>query len=525
MFVPRAAIAARVVFCLAAILVCCLPLSAQTNVPLSQHVVVVIEENHSFSEVQANMPWLVGQGNANGFANNYHSDNGGSLLDYLWLASGSCHSAANCTLPAGTHDFGCSGNDCTSPITDDNIFREMNNHGITWKVYAQSYTNAGGMVTTPDNANHTSYYRRHNGATWYSDILSNVSGSQAKIVDFSQFATDLANNALPHYSIIVPDGAHDAHDCPNGAAACLQAADDFLNTNLTPMLSKPYFQSGGDGLLLVTFDECGGGTNSGCGASVYTAVIGPKVKPNTVSATSYKHENSLRTMLDALALVNHPGASASVSGMLDFFANYVNGIDDLSFTCVSGQCAGTASHDLNTQLDGQSLAANYTGGAAFSALLLEAASTANISSKNNFDLDLWANISTPSAPQAIEFSMIQTAGGFQYAFQNQCDFKDTKVWRVWNPTGAGSWISTGRGCAVFAAGWNHFILQFSRNSSHQLVYTGITINGTYFPWTTSGLVFNAISTTAADSVKFRVRAVGDGTPTPYTLFVDKWNVY
>ena len=58
--------------------------------PVSQHVVLVIDENHSYSEVIANMPWLVGEGNANGYATNYKSDNCGSLLDYLWLASGSC---------------------------------------------------------------------------------------------------------------------------------------------------------------------------------------------------------------------------------------------------------------------------------------------------------------------------------------------------------------------------------------------------------------------------------------------------
>lgn len=303
---------------------------AFAQVPQSNHVVVVMDENHSFSEVQANMPWLVSEGNANGYATNYHSDNGGSLMDYLWIASGSCESSVNCTLPPGTHNFGCTGDSCTSAITDDNIFRELNNRGISWKVYAQSYTAAGGTVTTPDNHNGTSYYRRHNGATWYSDILNNVDGSQAKIVDFSQFATDLANNALPQYSIIAPDGAHDAHDCPNGAAACLQAADDFLNTNLTPLLSKSYFQAGGDGLLFITFDECGSGTNGGCGASVYTAVIGPSVKPNTVSTTSYKHENLLRTTLDALGVTTYPGASASVTDMNDFFGGSV-GFNPSSF--------------------------------------------------------------------------------------------------------------------------------------------------------------------------------------------------
>jgi hypothetical protein len=90
--------------------------------------------------------------------------------DYLWLASGSCHSKANCTLPSGTHDFNCNGNDCyypatatTDAITDDNIFREMNNHGISWKVHAQSYAKAGGTPTTPDNNHGTAYYRRRGG--------------------------------------------------------------------------------------------------------------------------------------------------------------------------------------------------------------------------------------------------------------------------------------------------------------------------------------------------------------------------
>ena len=159
-------------------------LAALAQVPLSQHVVLVIDENTTFNDVIANMPWLVSKGKANGYASNYHSDNSGSLLDYLWLASGSCHSSGNCTLPAGTHDFHCTGDHCYEPgtattdaITDDNIFRLMNNAGISWKVYAQSYALAGGTLTTADNQNGTFYYRRHNAAAWYSDVLKNVDGS------------------------------------------------------------------------------------------------------------------------------------------------------------------------------------------------------------------------------------------------------------------------------------------------------------------------------------------------------------
>ena len=307
---------------------------ASAQVPSSQHVVLVIDENSSFSDVMANMPWLVGQGNANGYATKYQSDNGGSLLDYLWLASGSCESSANCALPPGTHDFNCNGNDCyypgtnnSDPITDDNIFRLLNNAGISWKVYAQSYTAAGGTVTTPDNNNGTSYYRRHNGATWYSDILSNVDGSAGKVVDLSQLTTDLNKGALPRFVIIVPDGNHDAHDCPVGMNSCseaqkLAAADSFLSETVTPILNTSDFQHGGDGLLIVTFDECKDGTNSGCGASVYTAVIGPRVIPHTVSSVPYKHENTLRTVLDSLGITTYPGAAATAADMSDFFGTY-----------------------------------------------------------------------------------------------------------------------------------------------------------------------------------------------------------
>jgi acid phosphatase len=305
--------------------------TVQSNGPVSQHVVLVIEENHSFDEVMVNMPWLVSQGNANGYAANFKSDNGGSLLDYLWLASGSCESSANCTLPPGTHNFNCNGNDCyypgtttTDPITDDSIFREMNLAGISWRVYAQSYAAAGGTLTTPDNANGTSYYRRHNGATWYADVLNDVDGSASNVVDFSQLAIDQANGTLPRFMIIAPDGNHDAHDCPVGYQSCtegqqLGATDEFLRTTLTPILSTPDFQPGGDGLIFVTFDECAGGTDQGCGSAVYTGVIGPRVIPHTVSNILYKHENTLRTILDALQITTYPGAAATASDMSDFF--------------------------------------------------------------------------------------------------------------------------------------------------------------------------------------------------------------
>jgi acid phosphatase len=286
---------------------------AQVAVPHSSHVVLIMDENTSYKTTLLEMPWLVSQGTANGYASNYTSNTAGSLMDYLWISSGSCHDSVDCVLPAGTHNFQCTGDSCTSPITDDNIFREMNNQGISWKVYAQSYKAAGGTVTAPDGGGGTHYYRRHNGATWYSDILNNVAGSRAKIVDFSQFAVDLANNALPQFTIIAPDGLHDAHDSTPAAA------DAFLKANLPALLAKPYFQPGGDALLLITFDN----GDADAAGPVYTALIGPNVTPHTVSIAPYTHENSLRTILDALGIAAHPGGSATAAPMTDFFTGAI----------------------------------------------------------------------------------------------------------------------------------------------------------------------------------------------------------
>lgn len=314
------------------------PIASAQAVPLAQHVVLVIEENTSFSTAFPNgMPWLSGQGKKYGYANNYHSDLSGSLLDYLYLASGSCESdykcggAPSCSLPSGSHNFYCNGNDCfmcasctgtstKDPITDENIFQLLDNQPLSWKVYAQNYLNAGGTVNVPDftSANQpalTHYYARHNAAVWYDEVLSNTLGAQGNIVDFEQFGIDVANGALPRFAIIVPDGCWDNHDaCFSNSLA---EADDFLNSNLTPMLATSDFQPGGSGLLIVTFDN-GNGDDAG---QVFTGVIGPNVKPGYVSNIAYKHENTLRTMLDALGIETHPGWSASVADMSDFFSS------------------------------------------------------------------------------------------------------------------------------------------------------------------------------------------------------------
>jgi phosphatidylinositol-3-phosphatase len=273
----------------------------QPPVPASSHVLVVIEENHNYADAMAHMPWLVAQAQANGIAANYVSNEGGSALDYFWLSSGSSES-----------QYGCDGNGCQLPIKSDNIFRELDKLGTSWKVYAQGLPSAGDVR----HNNAGAYVVRHNPAIWYTDVINaSAAYRQQHIVPDTELSSDLANNALPSFAFLIPDVNHDAHD------GTLAQADAYLQKTLTPLLKSPAFQPGGDGLLFVTFDECGGGTNAGCDGRVLTAVIGPKVAPETISNRLYQHQNVLRTVLDALGVANYPGASAIASDMSDFFAH------------------------------------------------------------------------------------------------------------------------------------------------------------------------------------------------------------
>jgi phosphatidylinositol-3-phosphatase len=259
----------------------------------SSHVILIVEENHSFSTVYPKgMPWLSSLGNTYGIATNYFSNQSGSLLDYLWLSSGSSEL-----------QFGCGGWGCTNTITDDNIFRELNKDGMSWKLYAESIPYAGYMGTQSGM-----YVKRHNPAAWYSDVVDSPR-QQKKMVPFPEFAQDLAANRLPNYSIIIPNLLHDAH---NGTMAM---ADRWLKQNIGPVLSSRYFSPGSNGVMFITFDN-GNGDNQG---QVLTAVVGADVISGVKVGELFHHENTLRTVMELLGCKHFPGASKKVQPMTEFF--------------------------------------------------------------------------------------------------------------------------------------------------------------------------------------------------------------
>jgi acid phosphatase len=281
-----------------------LPGALHAQVPKSNHVVVVLEENHSYSSVVGSsaMPYFNSLASQNVLATQYYANTHPSIGNYLELTAGQII----------TNNDGYS-----ATISADNIVRHMLTAAKTWKSYAQSLPSVGytGGDVYP-------YIRHHNPLSYFSDVV-NSSVQRLNLVPFTHFATDLNNNQLPNFSFIAPDQHNNAHDCPAGMSTCsdaqkLAAADAFLKANIAPLLSNPAFQQ--DGILIILFDESFSTDTAHGGGHVAALMLGPNVKKGYKSTTLYQHQNLLRTVMDALGMKTYPGAAATAADMADVFS-------------------------------------------------------------------------------------------------------------------------------------------------------------------------------------------------------------
>lgn len=282
--------------------------TTQTPVPLFDRVFVVVAENQSFESVigSSSMPYLNKLADRYGLAINFFGNTHPSIGDYFWLTTGQNI----------TNDSNFSGT-----VSADNIVRQLNSAGKTWKSYAQSLPSVG--YTGGDQY---PYVRRHNPFTYFSDVLNNPAQAN-NIVPFTQFASDLANNQLPNYSFIIPNQQNNAHDCPAGIPSCtnedkLAATDAWLKTNIDPLIASAAFRQ--NGLLIITFDESVDSDTQNGGGHIVTVVISPKAKQGFKSSTLYQHQSTLRTTAEALGLISFPGAAATAPNMSEFFGPTLN---------------------------------------------------------------------------------------------------------------------------------------------------------------------------------------------------------
>ena len=198
--------------------------------------------------------------------------------------------------------------------------------------------------------------------------------------------------------------------------------------------------------------------------------------------------------------------------------NVVGKIDDASgWSQIGGTASSTLTQNVSSpSLDGGSAEFKLTSANAYAQAIWQNDLVAN-DSANEFALDLYAYLTDPSAPQALAFVMTQTAGGIQYPFLFNCDFKNQKVWEVWDG-GTQSWHNTSAPCDPFPADtWVHLTFDAQRTSNEQLQYNWLAVNDQRY---TINQTWNHASGTSEDVLGVQVVLGTDSAGDLYNLWID-----
>ena len=262
-----------------------------------QHVFVIMMENTSYTSLigNPNAPFINSTAKNYGLATSYFGVTHPSQPNYIAATSGSTNGVVD---------------DSNVTINVPNIVDQLEGSGRTWKAYMQSLSlcNANLLATSCGNQ---LYERKHDPFVSYADVQNNAA-RMAKIVDFSQFATDLANNAVPNYSWISPDQCNDMHGrsgpstdpCNFGNVQGLIATGDaFLKSTVNQIMNSQVWQNS-NSVIFITWDESDFPFNdtSGCcdavpgGGHVVTLVLLSENETARTSSVAYNHYSMLSTI-------------------------------------------------------------------------------------------------------------------------------------------------------------------------------------------------------------------------------------
>lgn len=278
------------------------PSPTASGVPAYDHVITIVMENHSYSEIigSSSAPYINGTLIKSGaLATNYTANVQSSLPNYLALTGGSTLGlTSNCEPGAGCQSSGPS------------IAGEALAAGKSWRAYEENMTTTCQNVV--DGGLNGLYTVHHNPFPYYTGL---VSSCQQNDVNYSQLATDLQSSAsLPAYVFVTPNLNDDMH---NGTIA---QGDAWLAQQI-PAIQHSAACVQSRCLIAITWDE-GSYDASGNPLSpqVATILLGPDVQAGARDGTAYTHYALLHTTEAALGLPTMTSNDASAPLMTPMFA-------------------------------------------------------------------------------------------------------------------------------------------------------------------------------------------------------------
>jgi hypothetical protein len=241
--------------------------------PAASHVVLVVEENHEFSQVVGarQAPFLNRLAARGTLLTRYYAITHPSLPNYLALVAGD---------PLGIHG------DCrTCHRRGRTLVDQLLAAGISWKAYYQ------GLPAPCSTAAAAGAYANKTNPFLHLDSVRSRPRRCRRVVPLAQLGDDLRRDRLPRFAMVTPDLAHSMH------SGSIGQADAFLRRLDRQLLISPARRSGI--LLIVTFDE--GISRHGLhgrrgGGHVATIVVGPGVPAGGRDPTPYDHYALLRSL-------------------------------------------------------------------------------------------------------------------------------------------------------------------------------------------------------------------------------------
>jgi acid phosphatase len=256
---------------------------AAATVPTPAHVVIVMEENHSYSDIignTANAPYMNTLASQGALMTASYAITHPSEPNYMALFSGST--------------WGLTGDTC--PVTETttaNLGSELLSAGKTFKGYSEGLPSTGSTVCTSGK-----YARKHSPWINFSKIPTSDSLPLTSFPSSSNYAS------LPTLSFVIPNLNDDMHD------GTISAASSWLNTHMSAYAT---WAKANNSLLIVTWDE----DDSTEGNQIPTIIVGQPVKVGHYDET-INHYNLLST-LEAMYGLPKAGASATASPITDIW--------------------------------------------------------------------------------------------------------------------------------------------------------------------------------------------------------------
>ena len=245
-------------------------------------LLVVIEENHSLSQMQGGMPYVYSLAQRFGYATNYHAITHPSLPNYLAIVSGQTHGVAD-DEPPSVHR-----------LSGRTVFGQAIARGKKVAVYADGMR----TVCSSDSGGSPSYAVRHNPWPYF---VGERRACRADDAPLAGLWSAIASGRLPNAGLVVPDTCHDAHDCS------LSTADAWFRNLMTKVFVGHDWRSGHLAVVLTADEDDGSAGNR-----VLTVVIHPSQRHHVVSAPLNHY--SLTKLYEQVAHTSYLGhASAAPS--------------------------------------------------------------------------------------------------------------------------------------------------------------------------------------------------------------------